>query len=294
MGPYERERHVLEPDSYWQKSSVLATSHTGPVAVTRLSTPAVVDRLRAAGCVAAEEEAEQLMKAAPDAATLEAWLERREHGEPLAWVVGAAEFCGRTVKIDRGVYVPRSQSEELARRAVAMMPATGGWAADLCTGSGAVAVHLQAEAPTARVVGVDNDRRAVVCARANGVTALLGDLNGPLRPGIFDVVTAVAPYVPAGELHYLPADVQRYEPAAALDGGPDGLRVVRRVVEAAGSLLRPGGWLLTEVGGNQDEALATTLRARGFDAVSTWCDEDGDLRGLAAPRSSSTRRGARA
>ena len=252
----------------------------------RLSTPAVIDRLRAAGCVAAEEEAELLVGSAPDNGTLEAWLKRREQGEPLAWITGTTQFCGRTLKVDGGVYVPRPQSEELARRAAEMMPARGGWAADLCTGAGAVAVYMEAEAAAARVVGVDIDMRAVVCARSNGVTAFLGDLNGPLRSGVFDVVTAVAPYVPTRELRFLPADVQRYEPRSALDGGPDGLQVLRRVVDAAGSLLRPGGWLLTEVGGDQDEALMTILKARGFGAVSTWFDEEGDLRGLAALRTS--------
>ncbi len=249
----------------------------------RLSTREVIDRLRTAGCVAAEEEADELVATAPDNTTLEAWLERREQGEPLAWIIGTTQFCGRTLQVGRGVYVPRSQSEELARRAAAMMPAQGGWAADLCTGSGAVAVHIQAQAGTSSVVGVDNDMRAVVCARRNGVTAFLGDLNGSLRSGVFDVVTAVAPYVPTSEMPFLPADVQRYEPRAALDGGPDGLRTLRRVVDAASTLLRPGGWLLTEVGGDQDEALTTTLRARGFGAASTWFDDDGDLRGLAAP-----------
>jgi release factor glutamine methyltransferase len=252
----------------------------------RPSIPAVIDRLHAAGCVAAEEEAELLIGAAPDEATLEVWLEQRERGEPLAWITGTTDFCGRTVKVDRGVYVPRPQSEELARRAAAAMPAGGGWAADLCTGSGAVAAHIQAEARAAMVVGVDNDRLAVRCARSNGVTAFLGDVNGPLRGRGFDVVTAVAPYVPTGELRFLPADVQRYEPRSALDGGQDGLGVLRKVVDAAGSLLRPGGWLLAEVGGDQDEGLTTTLAGRGFAGVTTWRDQDGDLRGLAARRSS--------
>jgi release factor glutamine methyltransferase len=257
----------------------------------RLSTSAVMDRLQAAGCVAAQEEAEELFRAAPNNQTLEAWLTRRESGEPLAWITGTTQFCGRTIRVDRGVYVPRWQSEELARRAADLMPAPGGWAADLCTGSGAVSTHIQSEAG-AKVLGVDNDVRAVVCARRNGVTAVLGDVNEPLRPGVFDVVTAVAPYVPTDELRFLPADVQRYEPQAALDGGPDGLRTLRRVVDAAGSLLRPGGWLLIEVGGDQDAALTPTLRARGFGDVTTWSDEDGDLRGLAAARTSPIGRGA--
>jgi release factor glutamine methyltransferase len=114
------------------------------------------------------------------------------------------------------------------------------------------------------------------------VAAAVGDLGGPLRPGEFDLVTAVAPYVPTPELAYLPADVRRWEPRRALDGGADGLDLVRRVVAAAAAALRPGGWLAIEVGGDQDRLLAPTLTAHGFGPADPWHDEDGDLRGLAA------------
>lgn len=126
------------------------------------------------------------------------------------------------------------------------------------------------------------DRRAVACARRNGVIALLGDLDRCLRPGSFDVVTAIAPYVPTPDLRLLRTDVRRHEPRLALDGGVDGLAVVRRVVAAAARLLRPGGWMLVEVGGAQDRALGSTLAVSGFSHPTTWLDEDGDLRGLAA------------
>ena len=247
----------------------------------RIDLAAVIDRLAAAGCVAAEEEAGELVGAAADRATLGRWIARRERGEPLAWIVGAASFCGRAVLVDRDVYVPRRQSEELARRAAGFLPA-GGRAADLCTGAGAIAAHLAGEVPTATVVGTDIDPRSVACARRNGVAAVTADLGAPLRPAAFDVVTAVAPYVPTDELRLLPADVRRYEPARALDGGGDGLDVVRRIVTSARRLLRPGGWLLVEVGGRQDEELLPTLDTDGFTAVTPWFDDDGDLRGIAA------------
>lgn len=98
----------------------------------------------------------------------------------------------------------------------------------------------------------------------------------------FDVVTAVAPYVPTGEMRLLPADVQRYEPARALDGGVDGLDLVRRVIAAAGVLLHIGGRLVIEVGGDQDDLLASTLERSGFRVVTPFCDDDGDLRGIVA------------
>jgi release factor glutamine methyltransferase len=243
---------------------------------------AVTERLEAAGCVAAGEEAAELVAAAPDAATLEAWVRRRERGEPLAWITGTLWFGGRPLRVDPGVYVPRYQTEELAARAAARLP-PGGRAADLCTGAGAVAAHLVAEVPGAALVGVELDPRAATCARHNHVPVVVGDLRRPpLRPGAFDLVTAVAPYVPTGALPFLPADVQRYEPRRALDGGDDGLELVRQVVAAAGWLLRPVGWLLVEVGGDQDAALAPALAGAGFEPGEAWHDEDGDLRGVSA------------
>ncbi len=183
-----------------------------------------------------------------------------------------------------GVYVPRQQTEALARRAARLLPRSG-FALDLCTGAGAVAAHLRRAVPDARVIGIDRDPRAARCARDNGVTAVVGDLAAAVhRPQSVDVITAVAPYVPTAALPLLPADVRRHEPRAALDGGPDGLDVVRGVAEDAPRILRPGGWLLVEVGGGQDDALAPELAAHGFGAVTAWRDADGDLRGMAARR----------
>ena len=246
------------------------------------STGSVVDRLAAAGCVAADEEAHDLVTAAPDPATLEAWIVRRERGEPLEWITGAMRFCGHRLAVDPGVYVPRRQSEELAHRAAALLATCGGRAVDLCTGAGPIAVHLKAAAPNAPVVGVDVDERAAACAKRNGVNVVVGDLAESLQPGGFDLVTAVAPYVPTPELGFLPADVQRYEPRLALDGGSDGLDVVRRVVAAAARLLRIDGWLVLEVGGAQDEHLRPTLAEAGFRPATPWWDEHGDLRGVGA------------
>ncbi len=247
----------------------------------------VSERLSEAGCVAAEDEAAELLRFSADPRNLEDWVCRREAGEPLAWVTGRIEFCGHELAVDAGLYVPRLQSEELAIRAAALLASTQGRAADLCTGAGAIAAHMTRQVPNADVVAVDDDPAAVRCARRNGVKAIRGDCGSALAPRAFDVITAVAPYVPSSEIHLLPRDVQRYEPRHALDGGPDGLALVRRVVTCASRLLHAGGWLLLELGGEQDEALGPTLDSYGFAMLETWVDEFLDLRGLAARLSDS-------
>lgn len=258
----------------------MGSEHLGTVRRAGL-VDSVEARLAAAGCVAAYKEAEELVAAAPDGAVLKEWVARRERGEPLAWITGHVEFAGRVVSVDAGVYVPRAQSEALAVRATALLPPRGR-AADLCTGCGAVAAHLAVAHPAAIVVGTEIDSRAAACARRNGVTVVVADLDCGLASAAFDVVTAVTPYVPAGELRYLPVDVVRYEPRLALDGGPDGLDTFRRLVIGAARILRPGGWLLAELGGDQARPAASLLGTAAFDAPSFWCDEEGDLRGVAA------------
>ena len=244
----------------------------------------VIARLAAAGCVAPADEAHELLADAPDADVLETRVRRREAGEPLAWIVGRVDFGGLDVHVAPGVYVPRPQTESLARRAAGVLP-PGGTAVDLCTGSGAVAAWLQRARPGAFVVGVDVDPCAARCAVSNGVRSVVGDLGAPLHvAGAVDVVTAVAPYVPTAERRLLPVDVRHHEPALALDGGDDGLSVVRRVVEHAAVLLRTGGHVLVELGGTQDEMLVPELVGHGFASVESWHDDDGDLRGLVARR----------
>jgi release factor glutamine methyltransferase len=244
----------------------------------------LVVRLRAAGCVAAEEEAAELAAAAPDDVTRESWTRRREAGEPLAWITGTITFCGHRLHIDPGVYVPRPQTEELASRAARLLAAdrSSRRAVDACTGSGAVAFHLAYSVAGSAVVGVDTDPLAVRCATTNGLLSFRGDLCEALAADSFDVVTAVAPYVPRGELRFLPTDTLRYEPISALDGGTDGLETVRRVVASAARVLRDGGWLLLEIGGSEDEGIHGDLDRAGFSGVSAWYDDDGDLRGIQA------------
>ena len=237
------------------------------------------------GCVAAEEEARELVASAGgDASGAQTLADRRLTGEPLAWITGQATFGDLDVVVHPGVYVPRWQSVELARRAAARLPEDG-HAIDLCTGSGAIAAALRAARPAARIVATDCDARAVACARANGVEAYAGDLFAPV-PASFraatDVVVAVVPYVPSTELHLLPRDTLAFEDASHYDGGPAGLALLGRVVTEAPAFLRPGGALLVELGGDQADLLRPELDGSGFCSVETWSDEDGDLRGLEA------------
>ena len=236
--------------------------------------------------MAAEDEAAQLLAAATDADVLEVLVRRRTAGEPLAWLVGGVEFCGLRVKVHPGVYVPRWQTESLAERAASRLPAEG-VAVDLCTGAGAVAAVLQARRPAATVLATDIDPGAVACARANGVEALLGDLEGPLPHALLgevDVVTAVAPYVPTDELVFLPRDVVAFEPRRALDGGRDGVEVLCALVGRSTRWLRPGGWLLLEIGGRQAATVSKGMEAAGLEKITVLRDQEGDDRAIEGRR----------
>ena len=227
-----------------------------------------------------------LRVAAGDPDHLEALVRRRTAGEPLAWLVGGVDFCGVPVKVHPGVYVPRRQTEGLAERATYLLPAEG-VAVDLCTGAGAVAAVLQARRPAATVLATDIDPTAVACARANGVKALLGDLDAPLPPalhGAVDVITAVVPYVPTDHLVFLPRDVIAFEPRWALDGGRDGVEVLSTLVGRSTCWLRPGGWLLLEIGGQQAATVTEAMEAAGFGEVTVVRDEEGDDRAVEGRR----------
>ena len=241
--------------------------------------------LEEAGFVAPDAEADALFAASSEGiGPLEELLARRLGGEPLAWIVGSVDFCGLRVHVDRGVFVPRPHTQAMARRAVALLPATG-VAVDLCTGSGAVAAVLGSVHPQAKVAATDIDPLAVACARRNGVDALVGDLDEPLSPSLLggvDVMTAVVPYVPTEELPFLPRDVVAHEPAHALDGGPGGMSMLIRVAEVAPRWLRPGGSVLMELGGDQFDEVATALVERGFGEIRVHRDDDGQDRAIEA------------
>jgi release factor glutamine methyltransferase len=246
---------------------------------------AVVRRLADAGCIAPDEEADRLLRTAEgDAAALDDLVRRRAEGEPLAWLTGAVTFCGLGIAVDPGVYVPRPQTEALARRAAAELPGRG-VGVDLCTGCGAVAAVMSRGVPTAHVMATEIDPVAVSCARRNGIETFEGTLFEPLPQelrGLVDVVTGVLPYVPTEAIPLLPRDVQAFEPRRALDGGADGTVWLREAVHRAPSWLRPGGSLLLELGGEQADPIASALDDAGFGGIEVMDDEEGDPRAIVA------------
>lgn len=241
--------------------------------------------LAAAGCVAAAEEADELIRAAagrPD--VLDDLVARRAVGEPLAWLAGATTFCDLRLVVTPGVYVPRPQTEPMARRAASVLPPDG-VAVDLCTGAGAIAVVMSTSVPSARVVATDLDAEAVRCARRNGVEVFEGFLDDPLPRELerqVDVITAVAPYVPTDSIRLLPRDVQVYEPRLALDGGGDGTDLLDDIVRRSTRWLKLGGRLLLELGGDQADPIGRLLHEVGFEQVEVMADDDGDTRAICA------------
>jgi release factor glutamine methyltransferase len=146
-------------------------------------------------------------------------------------------------------------------------------------------VALRNARPKARIVASDIDAKAVRCAATNGVEVYCGHLAEPLPmalAGQVDVVVAVVPYVPTEEMVFLPRDVRHYEPLRALDGGSNGTELLEQAVRCSVQLLRPGGSLLLELGGNQDQQLLPVLQQAGFTVSARVFDEDGDLRGIEA------------
>jgi len=241
--------------------------------------------LASEGFIAAEEESEELLAhAAGDHELLNAAVRRRLTGEPLAWIIGHVSFCGVEIRVDPGVYVPRWLSEPLARRAVDRLPENG-VAIDLCTGAGAIAMVLNTLRAGARVVASDIDARAVACAVRNGVEAYRGDLFEPLPQeleGRVDVVVGVVPYVPTTEMPLLQRDTFTFETPLSYDGGADGTDILRRALRDSPRFLRNEGALLLELGGHQAGLLAAEMAHLGYRDISTFTDEDGDVRGIEA------------
>ena len=238
---------------------------------------ALVARLRAAGCVFAEEEAALLEAEAPDSSALEAWVTRRTAGEPLEQIVGWAEFAGLRVKVAPGVFVPRRRSELLTHQVV-RRAAPGAIVVELCGGVAAIAAAVTHERPDLEVFATEIDAVAVQCARTNlgPERVFLGDLYAALPAslrGRIDVVVANAPYVPTDEIELMPREARDHEPLVALDGGADGLDVHRRIADGLATWLAPGGQVLIEISPAQAPVLVALLAGAGMGTEIVRDDE---------------------
>ncbi|MGH3623198.1 MAG: putative protein N(5)-glutamine methyltransferase [Sciscionella sp.] len=244
----------------------------------------IVTRLRAAGCVFAEDEARLLISAARTPAELAAMVARRAAGLPLEHVLGWVRFCGLRIAVDPGVFVPRRRTEFLVHQATALArqaDARPRVVVDLCCGSGAVGVALAAALERAELYAADLDPAAVRCARRNaaaGSRVYEGDLFEPLPAalrGRVDILVANVPYVPTEEIELMPPEARLHEPRVALDGGADGLDVLRRVAAGAPLWLAPGGHLLVETSERQAPRAVDTVARTGLIPRVTSSDELG-------------------
>jgi release factor glutamine methyltransferase len=224
--------------------------------------------------------------ATPTVARYLGLLERRATREPLQYLLGWEDFHGVRLTVTPDVLVPRPETEGLVAWAIEVLAdRPEPVAADLGTGSGAIACAVAHALPRAEVLAVEVSAGALAVASRNvrqlglstRVHLLAGDLFAPLgsiAAGL-DLVVANPPYLPSAVLATLPPEVSRHEPRAALDGGPDGLAVIRRIVAGAPPVLKPGGWLLMEIGDDQAGPVASLMAAEGFAGIRARRDWNG-------------------
>ncbi len=244
----------------------------------------LVERLRAAGCVFAEEEARLLREAAGEGRDVDRLVQRRIAGEPLEHLLGRVEFCGLRLAVRPGVFVPRSRTALLVARALSALPdrnpGESPVAVDLCCGCGAVGAALLAARPDVDLHAADLDAAAVQCARRNLPADRVhqGDLYAALPEslrGRVAVLVANAPYVPTDDIALMPPEARDHEPRSALDGGFDGLDVLRRIVATAPEWLQPDGTLLVESSTGQVPVVTAAMTAAGLSPGVVHDDETG-------------------
>lgn len=254
----------------------------------------IVTRLRVAGCVFAEDEARLLVATADTPTDLADLVDRRVAGLPLEHVLGWAEFGGLRIAVDPDVFVPRRRTEFMVGQAVALAGRTESGAEagagtptvllDLCCGSGAVGVAvgsaLAAAGGRVELHAADIEPAAVRCARRNlaalGGRAHQGDLYRALPAdlrGRVNILVANVPYVPTDEIELMPPEARLYEPRVALDGGADGLGVLRRVAAEAPRWLAPGGHLLIETSERQAPIAVDAFARSGLTPRAASSDE---------------------
>ncbi len=233
-----------------------------------MDTSPIISRLRAAGCVFAEDEADLLVAAASTPAELESLVARRVAGLPLEHLLGWAEFHGLRIAVRPGVFVPRHRTEFLVDVAVSLAPPDP-VVLDLCCGSGALGAAFAASVAPRELHAADVEPAAVSCSRVNLPQAEVyeGDLYDALPSslrGRVDVLLANVPYVPSEAVATMPPEARLHEPRVALDGGSDGLDLARRVADAAPHWLAPGGTLLVETSSAQAPVLGGIFAAAGL------------------------------
>jgi release factor glutamine methyltransferase len=241
----------------------------------------LAERLRAAGCVFAEGEADLLLTAATTPDHLEQMVRQRVHGVPLEQILGWAEFGGLRIAVEPGVFVPRRRTELILRQALVLAPPQP-VVVELCCGSAALALAVASTLDQVELCVSDIDPAAVRCARHNladlpgSVDVLEGDLYEALPhslAGRVDLLLANAPYVPTGSLELLPPEARLYEPRLALDGGVDGLDLLRRIIADARHWLAPDGRLLVETSRSQVPACVAACERHGLAAQIVTSDE---------------------
>jgi release factor glutamine methyltransferase len=220
-----------------------------------------------------------LAGAEPDAsqrAALEALIQRRLGREPLAYLTGRAEFFGHTLTVGPGVHLPRPSTETLVEEALRRIGTRAWTVVDVGTGSGNIALAIRRACPSATVIATDVDPTALEYARRNlaGVEILQGDLLTPLDARKTDLILSNPPYVARSEWSMVDPEVH-HEPRIALDGGPDGLEVIRRLISTAPAHLRPGGALLIEVGFSQADFASKQLMSSNYRDLVTLPDAEG-------------------
>ncbi|HEY5784439.1 MAG TPA: putative protein N(5)-glutamine methyltransferase [Microlunatus sp.] len=255
------------------------TAAVEPAAGERRPLADLVVRLRAAGCVFAEDESALLIEAAAgDPAALERLVASRVTGVPLEQLLGWVAFGGRRVAVGPGVFVPRVRTEFLAEQALALI-VDGAVVVELCCGVAAVAAVLQSSGRLGELFAADIDPEAITYARRNvtepGVV-LVGDLFDPLPGGLrgrIDVIVANAPYVPTEAIALMPREARDHEPLIALDGGAEGVDIQRRIIVGSRTWLRPGGCVVIETGREQSVITAGEMRAVGLSVEVVVDDE---------------------
>lgn len=207
-----------------------------------------------------------------------AWLDRREAGEPVAYLLGEREFFGHVFRVSAATLIPRPDTELLVERALAAIEGLQApRVIDLGTGSGAIAVSIALARPDAKVFAVDRSEEALAVAKENAarlgadLSCLAGSWFEPVQGENFDCIVSNPPYIAEADPHLAQGDL-RFEPLGALASGPQGLDDIRHIVSESAGHLKPGGSLLLEHGYDQAEAVQSLLSQQGFQAVQSWKD----------------------